>query len=626
MNSKSSVEGLPLKSHLDVTRSLAFSSPAGSGKTQKLAQRYVALLVSGVSPERILAITFTEKAAAEMKERVIEILRRSYPALYEEIRPKLARFRISTVHSFARSVLERFAFDHNLTPNFQIIDAVSAELLREEVVREGLLELGSEDSDLALWVRHLTLTEGWTGLLSKVSYLFKHIPQSYLAVNSAPAALDKTYLTAWHELKTSWGPEFWDASGFSALPEPTGHREHLRAVRTHLEAFSSRFLTQKCTLYKRIPKSIDDRSGFIKKGEAFYRYYRIYGLWDARIQTEGFLKVFRHLANLYHERKQRDKVLDFADLEYKLYRVLYFSGNWSNILASFDEQTDHILLDEFQDTNGLQWAIVSKLVEEWRSGMGAKTELGKVPTLFIVGDEKQSIYLFRGANVEVFRRANREMKAWMGDAFDEVTVKENYRSLPNIVEFINALFSKLMTGGDEDWKTSYDRFLPLRNPEEGLGHVEILLTKMDEKKLMVERKEAEAETVAARISEIIGSLKVFDKVNGNEEARSCEYGDITVLLRRRTHLEEYERAFQNHRIPFVVVQGTGFHSSPEIILLRQLVRTLANPKDTTALYGVLKSALCGFSEDEICKITFTNEGGDFWERFVNSPISKQARA
>ncbi|MCK4232168.1 UvrD-helicase domain-containing protein [candidate division WOR-3 bacterium] len=173
-------------SHLDVKRSLVVSSPAGSGKTQKLAERYVALLESGVAPERILAITFTEKAAAEMKERVLSILRERLPDLHKKIQPRLSRFRISTVHAFARSVLERFAFELDLAPDFSVLDAIEAELMREEVIREGLVELGSLDNEAALWVRHLTLTEGWSRLQRKIRLLLRHIPQSYLSLDASP--------------------------------------------------------------------------------------------------------------------------------------------------------------------------------------------------------------------------------------------------------------------------------------------------------------------------------------------------------------------------------------------------------------------------------------------------------
>lgn len=600
-------------SHLDVKRSLVVSSPAGSGKTQKLAERYVALLESGVAPERILAITFTEKAAAEMKERVLSILRERLPDLHKKIQPRLSRFRISTVHAFARSVLERFAFELNLAPDFSVLDAIEAELMREEVIREGLVELGSLDNEAALWVRHLTLTEGWSRLQRKIRLLLRHIPQSYLSLDATPDDLREEYEQAWESLRRVWGDGFWQAMGFVDVPQPSDERGHLMAMRFLLDRVSPYFLTTSGTLRKRLPKSEPEREAFHERAKAFIGYHETFWRWHAAVQTRGFLYVFRHLAERYEERKRTERVLDFGDLEYKLYQVLYKSPNWSNVLESFDEQTDHILVDEFQDTNGLQWAIVTKLIEEWRSGFGAKHELGKLPTIFLVGDVRQSIYLFRGANVEVFNRAARELQTWIEAGFEEVVVRENYRSLPLIVDFVNFLFSKLMQGGDQDWQTSYEEFRAMRNPGKK-GHVEILLARVEEKSSMAEKKQAEAEVVAARIKEIVGTLPVFEHEDDKEIERPCRYEDITILLRRRTHLFRYEEAFRRRGIPFVVVRGTGFHASPEVVLLRQLIRFLANPNEDTALYGILRSPLCVLSEAEILEIAFLEKGDSLWEK------------
>ena len=610
----------PRPSHLDVGRSLVVASPAGSGKTQKLAERYVALLEAGVQPERILAITFTEKAAAEMKERVLLLLRDRLPELHERVQPKLSRFRISTVHAFARSVLERFAFDLDLPPNLAVLDAIEAGLMRDEVIREGLVDLGGKDTEAALWVRHLTLTDGWSRLQQKIRSLFAHIPQSYLALDTTSLDMFSEYKEALDKLQQAWGREFWQATGFAELPDPSNEREHLRLVLSLLSQVAPRFLTQAGALRKRLPKL--GREEFVRRGKAFLCYHEVFWRWHAAVQTKGLLYVFKYLADAYEKRKRTERVLDFGDLEYKLYQVLYYSSNWSNILQSFDEQTDHILVDEFQDTNGLQWAIITKLIEEWRAGFGAKREIGKTPTIFLVGDVKQSIYLFRGANVEVLNRAEREMKEWMGEGFEKVPIKENFRSLPLIVDFVNALFSKLMQGGAEDWQTAYEEFSSRR--EFGAkGHVEILLTKIVERARIAEQKQAEAEAVAERITEIVGRLPVFERnEKGKEVERPCRYEDIMILLRRRTHLARYELALRRHLVPFVVVQGTGFHASREVVLLRQLVRFLSNPSEGTALYGILRSPLCNLSEPEILEITFLDKGGNLWEKLVASSIPR----
>ncbi|NLI97139.1 UvrD-helicase domain-containing protein [bacterium] len=610
-------------SHLDVKKSLVVSSPAGSGKTQKLAERYVALLGEGVLPERILAITFTEKAAAEMKERILKLLRESAPDLHEALKTKFSRFRISTVHSFALSVLDRFAFDLNLSPSLKILDAPEAELVRDEVLREGLIELGAGEKETSLLVRHLTLMEGWTRLCSRIRSLFQQIPQSYLAFEDVKSPIPQAYDSAWAQLKQEWGEGFWQASGFESIPAPEDEIGHMQGLRRIMPGIAANFLTKQGFLRKRISRN---NSHVADKAESFGRYYAVYLVWRSFSLTKGIITLFRHLSLKYEERKRKEKALDFGDLEYKLYWVLYHSHNWSNILMSFDEQTDHILLDEFQDTNGLQWAIASKLVEEWRSGLGAKREIGKTPTLFLVGDVKQSIYLFRGANVEVFERAKRQMKEWMQESFSMVVIRENYRSLPLIVDFVNALFARIMDGKGEDWRTKYEDFSSRRTADDK-GHVELLLTNMEPEALTKEQKEAEARNIALRINEIKGKLKVYDKEEGEERERVCRYEDITILLRSRTHLERYEEALQAYGIPFVVVGGTGFYSSLEVILLRQLVAFLSNPCDSLRLYGVLRSELFRLDESRIMNLAF-HEGMNLWEKLSIStaPIEKEAFA
>ena len=109
------------------------------------------------------------------------------------------------------------------------------------------------------------------------------------------------------------------------------------------------------------------------------------------------------------------------------YEALASHPEWQNILYSFDEHTDHILVDEFQDTNSIQWQIIDKLTEEWRSGLGSKRSKGKTPTIFLVGDDKQSIYLFRGANAGVFEEAKNRLSEWLGNEYHFEEAKRKFQ-------------------------------------------------------------------------------------------------------------------------------------------------------------------------------------------------------
>ena len=305
--------------------------------------------------------------------------------------------------------------------------------------------------------------------------------------------------------------------------------------------------------------------------------------------------------------KKELNLLDFNDLEYKAYNLINENEELDNVLFAFDEQTDHIMVDEFQDTNFLQWGIIKKLTEEWRSGMGQKRESGITPTMFIVGDKKQSIYGFRSANVEVFETAVDHMKRWYGTAFRNIHVKENYRCGDGIIDYVNSIFTREMriNPGDPLWKTQYEEFSAKRGKP---GRVIQLILERAEDELTKETKKREAESVAAKIKEIVGKEKVFEKSSGEEKEKLCGYKDITLLMRKRTHLKEFEYALSKASIPTVVVGGLGFHQEPEITVLRSLLFFLVEPSDDYSLYVLLKSPLFNFTDDDICAARLAKNG------------------
>ncbi|MEF9476301.1 MAG: UvrD-helicase domain-containing protein, partial [Candidatus Mariimomonas ferrooxydans] len=360
------------------------------------------------------------------------------------------------------------------------------------------------------------------------------------------------------------------------------------------------FLTNSKMPRKKIPaylKGIVDYQGWALK---MWQYWKNRILKEHMSRGKRVKEIFKKCFDKYRGEKTLKGVLDFSDLEYLVFRLLTENPEWSNILYAFDEKTDHILVDEFQDTNNFQWAIIDKLTEEWRSGMGAKREEGIMPTIFLVGDEKQSIYFFRGANVEIFQRAKKRLNNWLKDGFYYEEVKENYRSRPAIIDFTNHVFSRIMstTGNVPSWITGYNPFKACRTDTGDTGRTEVILLDNDEA-ATAEVKQREADVIAKRIQSLVGSFRIKDRLSSlsSEQAvvpepasgRLCKYMDVAVLLRRRTHLKRYEDAFRRHGIPFVIIKGIGFYQEPETAILRALVYFLSNPKDNYSLYILLKS-------------------------------------
>ncbi|MEK7712722.1 MAG: UvrD-helicase domain-containing protein, partial [Nitrospirota bacterium] len=455
----------------------------GSGKTEKLARRYISLLLDGSEIEKILCITFTEKAAAEMKERIFNILERENPDLFLMIKEKMPLMRISTIHAFCLKLLKRFSIELGVDPSLDVMDEFEASLLWSEAVYECVME-------------------------------------------------EKDKPALFFDMMKDRGIKGWDKV-FSILN----------------------------TLYGKRPVSelLLKREYSVENGE------------EKRI-----LELYSKCLEQYKNKKLERHLLDFDDLEIMTYEALASHPEWQNILYSFDEHTDHILVDEFQDTNSIQWQIIDKLTEEWRSGLGSKRSKGKTPTIFLVGDDKQSIYLFRGANAGVFEEAKSRLSEWLGNEYHFEEAKENFRSLPAIINFTNALFEKLMPPAlHETWRTRYAHFEATRKGE---GRVELALAEAGDNIKKSRIKEASA--LAKRIRSLAGIYEIFD----GDKKRPCAFGDMAVLLRKRTHLSLFESALRKEHIPFIVVKGIGFYDEPEVALLRELLSFIIDPHDDYSLF------------------------------------------
>ncbi len=604
-------------------KSLIVAAPAGSGKTEELSRRYIELLRLGVAPERILTLTFTDKAAAEMKERILKRLRQNHPDLYMKVRENILRLRISTIHAFCLGLLRRFAPHVGLDPALEGLEESGAGALWSRALYDTLSRIASEPRTSADFRNLMALVSrgksmGWEKLTEQFSKLYaKRVAVE--RAEPAPAACERLRILraqlAAHPIGREKLPGCY-AKLFPDDPSP----EMVARTLERLEENRLVFLNPGGGPIRK--RGVPDE---VKEWNEMMAEYRNVLLTLADYDEFGrMLDLFRRrFLAAYDEYKREAGVIDFVDMEHRALKVISEDEQWQSILYAFDEQTDHLLVDEFQDTSYLQWAIILKLTEEWRAGEGAKAELGIEPTIFIVGDVKQSIYLFRDAKVEVFAEARKRLHADLGDRVADKHIKYNYRSLQAIIDFTNAFFSKLMSQTGETgptnpaWRTVYEPFERGRK-NDAAGQVEILLDRSDEN--MSERRKLEAELICRRIISLVqghdrvpNALTIFERQGDVETARPCEYGDIAILIRARTHLTTLTDVLHEHSIPFVTVGGEGFFEEAEVCHLKSLLSFLVDPTDGFALYAVLRGPLFSLAERDLVLAALA-PGRHLWDK------------
>ncbi|MEN3039626.1 MAG: UvrD-helicase domain-containing protein, partial [Candidatus Kryptonium sp.] len=264
-------------------------------------------------------------------------------------------------------------------------------------------------------------------------------------------------------------------------------------------------------------------------------------------------------------------------------------------------QFRYIMIDEYQDTNHLQYEIVKKLINEFSGNT----------KLFVVGDDEQSIYGFRGSDVEVFSVTKNEIIERNGE---EVPLSESFRLLKGIAAFVNAVFEKIMGEKISIYEVEHKPIVVGRDIDDD-GIVELLVVKKDSTEKEEDDESVEANFVAQRILGLLEDEKAYVYKDGLK--KKVEAGDIAVLIRNRNVLKPLESAFVKLGIPYIVSGGIGFYQTQEIYDFLNYLKFLVNTNDDVALVGILRSPFFAVSDREIFNISVYGEGSTFWEKVRN---------
>lgn len=579
---------------LDV--SMSISAGAGSGKTRVLVERFRALVESGrAGIDEILTVTFTRKAAHELIERVRKRIDESEiaPNIKIGLKESLSRAYIGTIHSFCTRLLKENPIEADVDPYFMVVEELPAlELLArtaEDIVLKqikagspevlaltelfGYKQLCSELQSInrTLTNKGIKIDQIQATTLKSLAEQEQLLPERISRINSALQGLaallpetdsnSKTY-SALQEIADHCRD--WQIGTEQVITEPAEVLkllEHLQALGKQLKARTVKELALE------LKQAADELIGF---------------LTDRK--TIAVLKTLFNLLRMVEKelrlRKDKRNMLEFSDLEEKAVDLL--SGH-PKILARYQNHFKQIMVDEFQDTNYRQLQLINLL---------AGSESGR--NLFVVGDPKQSIYRFRGAEVGLFGEISEQVESSGGIKH---RLDENYRTREQVIKIINRLFGKLMQTSEG---YSFQELIAGRTNLLSYPQVELQLLQRDNN-ADLERAEAESECLARRIGELVANagIMVSEEEDANEKLRPVKYGDIALLFRTARDMDAFAATFSKHGIPSFIVGSRGFYQTEEIRTILLVLKSAECCRDEMALAGMLRSPMFGVSDETL---------------------------
>ncbi len=646
-------------------RHATVTASAGTGKTWLVVTRLIRLLLAGARPDAILAITFTRKAAAEMQtrlnDRLFELARCSDAelrttlqdmsvtpdeencararALYESLLRYEHPLKISTFHAFCRELLQRFPLEAGVSPGFELVEQTAH---WERTAWQALLSEATATPDGALAEAMLTLF-GLCGGLSGTETALKNFLEhrsdwwAYSETQPDPTAFAVTNLAKQLEIDPDSDvhgrtavSEFFAVALQQQLREFTellarcsGNPHHIQLLQDcldstehtelHVRMMREVFLTQDGTPRKR---PITKPQAKVLGEAAAQRFIFIFEqvcerlAWFTKHTTLNASHAWFTAGSRYLDHYQRLKaqhgLLDFSDLEWQAYRLLNRSDHALWVQYKLDQRIDHLLIDEFQDTNPTQWHLILPLLEELAAGPARER------SVFLVGDHKQSIYRFRRADPQLFSAA----QSWLEKNLqsESFPLHASWRSATAIIECVNRIFNlpalaqqlgefeTHITHRDELWGCV--ELLPLitvaENAPDNTAR-DALRNPLVEPRTLEEdiRHREEGRLIAQRIQTLVQARTLIGPP-GN--VRPINYGDILILLRNRTHAQCYEAALREAGIPYLGAARGTLLESLEVQDMLALLDVLITPYDNLALGQVLRSPLFACSDADLMRL------------------------
>ncbi|MBI3799152.1 MAG: UvrD-helicase domain-containing protein [Deltaproteobacteria bacterium] len=570
---------------------------AGTGKTSVLLQRLLALVRNGHSQlERLAAITFTEKAAAELRVRLrAEIGAALAGSLSEgerrnlrEARSQLERAQISTVHAWCAALLRERAVEARVDPNFTVLDEFGADLLRAETWREWLAEEMERSPDILKQALRAGVT--LTHLETLRDFVLEH--RDCLSLLPVPVELRSV------EFRSALKSGIIRLSALGASCSNTADRAlaQIKALGSQVPATENDALWERLLL-RALPLSTKVGAKTNWRPAAALEEVRAWfgRLSDAHAQVRaaashnlsvGLVRWLDGYLAAYQEKKRERSTLDFVDLLLFTRDLLKHDVT---VRRYYQRKFHFLLVDEFQDTDPLQAEIIFFLAEREPRATDWTAVTLHPGKLFLVGDPQQSIYRFRRADLEVYVQA-RTVVARQGEI---LSLTANFRTLAPTLGWINETFVREF-GRVEMEQLPYRPLTAARQQDTQQEIIVLPVPEVSAKASREELRQAEARTVVAFLTHTAGrdDLPVWG-------GQTVNYRDIAVLFRTYQAMEAYEEALQDAGVPYRVLGGRRYASRPEIEELRALLRAIDSPSDAIAVVATLRSSVFGFSDEDL---------------------------
>ncbi len=672
----------------DPERSVWVSANAGSGKTYVLARRVIRLLLGGADPSRILCLTYTRSAAANMALRVFGELASWSTLADAELRDRIAALegeqpsqerlrsarrlfaraletpgglKIQTIHAFCEAVLHRFPLEANIAGHFELIDEQVQAALLANARREVLAAASGAELEVArAWrmVIDLAGEAGFDELLQEIvaqRNLLEPVLAQIRREGSAEGALRRILgiggeETAAAVLAAAWPDSYFTqalATAMEAAALAAGKKLAAefaaglagaiaeRDPRQQFEMLCGLFLTLKDKAWApRSASRIASRGvaehfpgleeEFQRCASALQAARDRLALLEMVEATAAALVLAERLIASYERQKRARGYLDFADLIVRTVALLSMpeAGSW--VQYKLDQGLDHILIDEAQDTSPEQWQVIRKLAEEFFAGEGARGRTRR--TLFAVGDEKQSIYSFQGAEPAAFAETGMEFARRIGEngeIFERVHLRHSFRSVSDVLSAVDRVFAHDRARRGLTLYPEEIHHPAIRANEP--GHVEIWPRFAAERNVEPEdwtQSVDHASLPAVRLAEAV-ALRVSAWLAAGEilpgRKRRLRPGDIMVLVRKRdSFVHALSRSLKARGI---AVAGADRLRLSDHIAVKDLIalgRFVLQPEDDLSLAALLRSPLFDLSDDELFQIAHDRGSRSLWRSLLHA--------